>query len=466
MPSPRPFLWPSAAAALIIVALARDAGAATFTVQRVDDAGPGSLRQAILDANATPGWDAIDFAIPGPAGAVQTITPLTPLPFIAERVTIDGSTQGLAGEYLIALDGSALGWSDRGLRVGGNGSIVHHLVLHGFGYGLELFGQEVEVLDCRIGTDATGQVEMGNVVGIRMNGARQRIVGNLISGNLNDGLFVLGGFHTIESNLIGPDRDGLPFAGTGINQLNALKVASSGTSVRGNVIAAAQTGIQMLDSSENVIAGNLIGLAPDLRTPLGVGTFGIHLMGFSDRNVIGGDKGNQANVIAHVGGGLWGTGAAIRHEAGWADGIDNVYRGNQLQDLVGAALGIDLGALGPDANDPLDADSGPNELQNGPVIVDAQQTIRGTIISGELSSAPLEVYTIDVYSDLRVNGACEARAHVGSVVVRTRSNGRARFTLTTVLASVGELVSATATQGEAGVGLGSTSELSPCVTGH
>jgi len=52
--------------------------AATFTVTNTNDSGPGSLRQAILDANGNPGLDTIQFAIPGPG--VHTITPLTPLP--------------------------------------------------------------------------------------------------------------------------------------------------------------------------------------------------------------------------------------------------------------------------------------------------------------------------------------------------------------------------------------------------
>jgi hypothetical protein len=67
--------------------------AATFTVTNTLDSGPGSLRQAILDANATPGADAINFNIPGAADSVRTITLLTELPNITEAVTIDGYTQ-------------------------------------------------------------------------------------------------------------------------------------------------------------------------------------------------------------------------------------------------------------------------------------------------------------------------------------------------------------------------------------
>ena len=44
--------------------------AATFTVTNTDDAGPGSLRQAILDAEGSAGADTIAFAIPG-AGVIR-----------------------------------------------------------------------------------------------------------------------------------------------------------------------------------------------------------------------------------------------------------------------------------------------------------------------------------------------------------------------------------------------------------
>ena len=40
---------------------------AVFTVTNTNDSGAGSLRQAILDANATAGADEIRFNIPAPA---------------------------------------------------------------------------------------------------------------------------------------------------------------------------------------------------------------------------------------------------------------------------------------------------------------------------------------------------------------------------------------------------------------
>ena len=52
-------------AILLGLCLASAAGAATFTVTNTNDTGPGSFRQAIVDANDNAGADTIAFAIPG-----------------------------------------------------------------------------------------------------------------------------------------------------------------------------------------------------------------------------------------------------------------------------------------------------------------------------------------------------------------------------------------------------------------
>jgi hypothetical protein len=70
------------------VALAGSLHAATFSVTNTNDSGAGSLRQAILDANANPGLDTIAFDIPG--GGVHTITPSTALPFLLDPAIVDG----------------------------------------------------------------------------------------------------------------------------------------------------------------------------------------------------------------------------------------------------------------------------------------------------------------------------------------------------------------------------------------
>ena len=105
------------AAGLLAGPLAGMASATTFTATTNADSGPGSLRQAILDANASSGGDEIHFNIPG--AGVQTITPTTELPVSTGPVTIDGYTQpgavvntnatgALNSVVRIELDGSAL----------------------------------------------------------------------------------------------------------------------------------------------------------------------------------------------------------------------------------------------------------------------------------------------------------------------------------------------------------------------
>src|SRR5690242_15880131 len=63
----------------------------TYIVSTVADTGPGSLRQAILDANAHSGADDCAFAVPDPG--VHRITPVTPLPQLTDTLNLDATTQ-------------------------------------------------------------------------------------------------------------------------------------------------------------------------------------------------------------------------------------------------------------------------------------------------------------------------------------------------------------------------------------
>jgi hypothetical protein len=103
----------------------------TFLVTNVNDAGDGSLRQAIIDANATPGTNEIDFAIS--EGGVQTIRPATALPTVTHSVIIDGTTQpGYAGSPLIDLDGADITPGAAGLAVRTDGSTIKGLAITDF----------------------------------------------------------------------------------------------------------------------------------------------------------------------------------------------------------------------------------------------------------------------------------------------------------------------------------------------
>jgi uncharacterized protein with beta-barrel porin domain len=74
------------AAALLLFSM--PASAATFMVTNINDSGPGSFRQALLDAAAQPGADTIVFS---PSLMGQTLTLSSALPAINGAVTIDGA---------------------------------------------------------------------------------------------------------------------------------------------------------------------------------------------------------------------------------------------------------------------------------------------------------------------------------------------------------------------------------------
>ena len=105
---------------------------ATLTVLNTDDGGSGSLRQAILDSNASVGVaDTIVFAIPG-LGA-HTIAPASALPTITDPVVIDGTTQPTSVSGLaIEIDGAGAGAGADGLVITAGGSTVRGLVINRF----------------------------------------------------------------------------------------------------------------------------------------------------------------------------------------------------------------------------------------------------------------------------------------------------------------------------------------------
>jgi hypothetical protein len=81
---------------------------AQIVVNTLGDAGPGSLRQAILDANADPAPNVITF-VPGLAGLIILQTPLSVLNGAGD--TIDGTGAS------VILDGSSLAAGSSGLQV-------------------------------------------------------------------------------------------------------------------------------------------------------------------------------------------------------------------------------------------------------------------------------------------------------------------------------------------------------------
>ncbi len=96
------FIYP----ALLIAVLSGAAFGATFTVTNTNDSGAGSLRQAVLDANAAPGDDVIEFDATV-FGTAQTIvlTGGALQVFNSGRLTINGTNAAAAIGCCIVADG-------------------------------------------------------------------------------------------------------------------------------------------------------------------------------------------------------------------------------------------------------------------------------------------------------------------------------------------------------------------------
>ena len=127
----------------VLALAATPALCATFTVTNTADSGAGSLRQAILDANAALGADTIAFAIPG--SGVHTITPTTPLPTITDPVTLNGYTQpgsspntlAVGDDAVLLIELSGLTSGGTGIAITGGGSTIRGLVIHNFDTGAD-----------------------------------------------------------------------------------------------------------------------------------------------------------------------------------------------------------------------------------------------------------------------------------------------------------------------------------------
>ena len=94
----------------LAVALPAAATGDTYTVTTTADEGPGSLRQAITDANARDGADTIEFRIPSD-GAAVAIRLQSALPLVSDGdLEIDATTQeGFVDAPRVVLDGADAG---------------------------------------------------------------------------------------------------------------------------------------------------------------------------------------------------------------------------------------------------------------------------------------------------------------------------------------------------------------------
>ena len=259
---------------------------ATFTVTTTADAGAGSLRQAIIDANAAAGTDEIRFDLPPTAGVVKTIRPLSALPGVTGPTTIDGRTQpGFVGKPVVFLDGVLAGDFADGLQFSNNGggpSVVRSVAIGRFGrHGINVTqassSSSFSVFGSHIGVDPDGDVAMGNGgAGVRVAAAAPVNIGgaaagdrNVISANRLAGVEIVPTNSTtvtvnVRGNYIGTNAAGTGALGNGREGVyvgdNVRSVVIGGEGGNGNVISGNMaSGVRVAAGTMVTIQGNRIG---------------------------------------------------------------------------------------------------------------------------------------------------------------------------------------------------------------
>jgi hypothetical protein len=430
---------------LALALVATGAQAATFVVANTSDTGPGSLRQAVLDANAAAGADTIAFAIPGPGP--HTIVLAAALPTIAGVLTVDGFTQPGSSPNTLTPDQGGLdavlaielrtvnqniftllpstNLTVQGLAISRYGYAIFGTTTSQPGAGLQVYGNYFGTTvqgGALAGAGNSGCAVRAGVVPIQVGGLApwQR---NLMSGSLC--AVLVNGPATIQGNLIGTDASGTQAIanGPGGNWGGILVGARQDVRIGGNVPAARNVisgnqpwgvgiwpgfggGSGPIDAIE--IMGNYIGTDWTGTQPLPNGYPGVASALFgggiqvqpapnADAYVIGGFGPGEANRIAfNQGAGIITAGAGPT----WFDNRGNRIHGNRA---VGRA-NVDLGMDGPTPNDPGDADAGANNRQNHPEIIAAAQSGTQLTLTYRVDSAPQHAaypLRIDVYANIQ-----------------------------------------------------------------
>ena len=431
-----------------------------------------SLREAIAYANRKVGADTILFAIPTPRGAgVQTIQLASALPTLSgsgAATTIDGYSQagasantlavGSNAVILIEVRGNGVAAFD-GLTIDAANCVVKGLSIGNCRYGINLESSEAHdtvISGNFIGLAANGSAASANDYGISIDHAANVTVGgatpaarNVIGANNAEGIVTTGDNGTISGNYIGTNAAA---SSARPNRSGVLISVGAGNTLSGNLISGnTQNGVAIYGSGassapNNIVRGNTIGLSSG-GSALGNG-IGVSILDAS-ASIIGGVGGGQANIIS----GNSGKGVIVRGNLAAGSSV----RGNAI--YANGGLGIDLNDDGVSANDLGDGDSGPNGLQNFPVITALSSNGGGGIatnsiggsssISGTLNSTPNQSFSIDLYDNAAADasGYGQGQTYLGTTTANTDNNGNATFsaTLNGVSLANGRVISATAT---------------------
>jgi hypothetical protein len=266
-------------------------------------------------------------------------------------------------------------------------------------------------------------------------GSNYRIDGNIIGTNAT-GTAALA--HNTGVLIFNPGVNNTTLGGTTPGARNLI----SGNSQLGVSIDGGSTG--------NRIEGNYIGTnASGTEALANIGVW-VSLSG-SSITTVGGTVSGAGNVIANNGGN------GIRVNGSGTTG--NSILGNSIFSNTG--IGIDLSPLGVTANDAGDADTGPNGLQNFPLLTSASVGA-GTAVGGTLNSTPSASFRIELFASpaCDASGNGEGQTFLGFTNATTDGAGNASFVASVPTVAVGQAITATATN----LASNDTSEFSACRT--
>ena len=403
-----------------------------------------------------------------------SIQPNRELPTITEQVTIDGYSQpgsspntlpalgGLNTVLKIEVDGSMVATDGIYVDVGSDVSLIQGLAINRFGAnaihvrstgGNRIYGNF-------LGTDVSGTIDLGNGQdGVLLRGAAINRVGglvpnsrNLISGNGTNGIEqTTSGGDVIQGNLIGTDRSGLNVLandGAGIRLSAGSFETVGGTATgAGNVIwARGNDAILLVDGKYPTLMAPETSIATlePLRAAA-QSVFNAREQFFTTNSAD--DALNVLVAILQL--------VTQASEAGLPDFYAQVnsFLGNHIfvtetTSQTDSALGIDLVGDGVTLNDAMDADGGPNNLRNYPVINYAVSSATATIIQGTLNSVPSTTFRLEFFSNghLLSSNRGPGEKYLGFTEVTTNANGDASFSFNSpTLVPLGKFIAATAT---------------------
>ena len=452
--------------------------AAVLTVINTNDTGPGSLHEAILEANAAPGADEIRFNIPG-TGVRKIEVNRIGLPEITDPVTIDGYTQPGASPNTLAIGNNAVilihldgknDWSGpvNGIVISGGNSLVRGLSITGIPSRVYLGIPEnpppppPEGDAIQLKTNGGNLIE-GNFIGLAPSGAStgyytyrgievlssdNKIGGtapasrNVIS-RQNNAIVSTGHRTVIEGNYLGTDPSGFVVQNNGGGVVvGGDDVRIGGTSIgAGNLLTGSQTNVQVTGSARGtIIQGNLIGTKVDGSGNLGSLSKAITIYG--SQTLVGGLEPGAGNRISFA---ISGIRVAANNAVGNTV-FSNVFNAGYDHDHIA------LSGFG--GNDLGDSDVGANNLQNFPVITSVKRSSDSTRVIGGLNSAASTEFTLQFFVNRR---SSTGDALLGTRSVTTDGSGVARFDFTLPgFTAANEFISATATDAE-----GNTSQFFP-----